>query len=110
MDKRFSKDGFFYSRYEFPASGSELSGKNEYQSVYYHKLGDTVKLNHLFRFTTTTYPYFNHNYAAGTINKFLNGKKTASGDSLMFVQGMAGTNVKIEFPNLKKLFKKSFLS
>ena len=70
--------------------------------LYYHKLGDTAKLNHLFRFTTTTYPSFNHNYTTGTINKFLNGKKTASGDSLMFVQGMAGTNVKFEFPNLKK--------
>ena len=32
------KDGFFYSR--FPASGgSGLSNKNEYHSVYYHKLG-----------------------------------------------------------------------
>ena len=70
--------------------------------LYYHKLGDTAKLSHLFRFTTTTYPYFNHNYATGTINKFLNGKKTASGDSLMFAQGMAGTNVRFEFPNLKK--------
>ncbi|MFV0530534.1 MAG: prolyl oligopeptidase family serine peptidase [Flavobacteriales bacterium] len=32
------KDGFFYSR--FPKSkGSELSEKNEFHSVYYHKLG-----------------------------------------------------------------------
>ena len=32
------KDGFFYSR--FPeVAGSELSVKNEYHSVYYHKLG-----------------------------------------------------------------------
>ncbi len=70
--------------------------------LYYHKLGDTVKLNHLFRFTTTSYPYFNHNYTVGSINKFFNGKKIALGDSLMFVQGMAGANVKFEFPNLKK--------
>ncbi|MDB5227631.1 MAG: serine protease, family peptidase [Bacteroidota bacterium] len=33
------KDGFFYSRYEKP-EGSDLSAKNEYQSVYYHKVGD----------------------------------------------------------------------
>ena len=70
--------------------------------LYYHKLGETVKLSHLFRFTATTYPYFNHNYTTGTINKFLNGKKTASGDSLMFLQGMAGPNVRFEFPNLKQ--------
>lgn len=70
--------------------------------LYYHKLGDAAKLSFRFPFTTTTYPYFNHNYAAGTINKFFNGKKTASGDSLMFVQGMAGANVRFEFPNLKQ--------
>jgi len=34
------KDGFFYSRYDQPAAGEELTAKNEYQKVYYHKLGD----------------------------------------------------------------------
>lgn len=71
--------------------------------LYYHVLGnDSTKLSFRFPFATTTYPYFNHNYALGSINKFFNGKKTASGDSLMFVQGMAGANVKFEFPNLKQ--------
>jgi prolyl oligopeptidase len=32
--------GFYYSRYDKPAPGTELSAKNEYQKVYYHKLGD----------------------------------------------------------------------
>ncbi len=31
-------DGFYYSRYDEP-TGSELSGKNEYHKVYYHKVG-----------------------------------------------------------------------
>lgn len=35
------KNGFFYSRYPKPAEGMELSAKNEFHSVYYHKLGDT---------------------------------------------------------------------
>jgi prolyl oligopeptidase len=34
-------DGFFYSGYEKPAPGEELQAKNEYQKVFYHKLGDT---------------------------------------------------------------------
>lgn len=34
------KDGFFYSRYPTPAKGKEFSSKNEYHTVYYHKLGD----------------------------------------------------------------------
>ena len=31
--------GFFYSRYPAPNDGLELSAKNEYHAVYYHKLG-----------------------------------------------------------------------
>jgi prolyl oligopeptidase len=33
------KDGFFYSRYEEPANGTELSAKNDFHKVWYHKLG-----------------------------------------------------------------------
>lgn len=32
--------GFYYSRYDEPKSGEELTGTNYYQKVYYHKLGD----------------------------------------------------------------------
>jgi prolyl oligopeptidase len=31
--------GFFYSRFDEPVKGHELSTKNEFQKVYYHKLG-----------------------------------------------------------------------
>jgi prolyl oligopeptidase len=34
------KDGFFYSGYDKPAEGQELTAKNEFQKVLYHKLGD----------------------------------------------------------------------
>jgi Serine proteases of the peptidase family S9A len=33
------KDGFYYSAYDKPEKGSELSKANEYQKVYFHKLG-----------------------------------------------------------------------
>ena len=33
-------DGFYYSGYDKPAAGEELKGKNEYQKIFYHKLGD----------------------------------------------------------------------
>ncbi len=33
------KDGFFYSSYDKPEAGSELSKANEFQKVYFHKLG-----------------------------------------------------------------------
>src|SRR5687768_1968980 len=32
-------DGFYYSRYPAPEKGRELSGKNEFQAVYFHKVG-----------------------------------------------------------------------
>ena len=33
------KDGFFYSRYPAPQAGREMSTKNEFHTVYFHKLG-----------------------------------------------------------------------
>ncbi len=33
-------DGFYYSRYDKPDESSKLSRKNEFQKVYYHKVGD----------------------------------------------------------------------
>lgn len=38
-DAQWLGDGFFYSAYDAPADGNELSATNEYQKVYYHKLG-----------------------------------------------------------------------
>jgi prolyl oligopeptidase len=32
--------GFFYSRYDAPEKGSELTNVNEFQQVFFHKLGD----------------------------------------------------------------------
>lgn len=32
-------DGFYYSRYDEPSAGKEFSNQNQYQKVYYHKLG-----------------------------------------------------------------------
>jgi prolyl oligopeptidase len=33
-------NGFYYSKYDEPAKGSEFSGANTYQKIYFHKLGD----------------------------------------------------------------------
>jgi prolyl oligopeptidase len=35
----WSGKGFFYSRFDAPKEGQELSSKNEYQKIYYHRLG-----------------------------------------------------------------------
>lgn len=41
------KNGFFYSRYAEPLQGTELSQANQYQKVYYHKLGDPQSADQL---------------------------------------------------------------
>lgn len=40
-------NGFFYSRYDKPAEGSELSGKNEFHKIYYHKIGTSQEEDNL---------------------------------------------------------------
>jgi len=39
--------GFYYSRYDKPAPGTELSAKNEFQKVFYHKLGNKQEQDEL---------------------------------------------------------------
>ena len=36
-------DGFYYSAYNEPVEGKEFSNKNEYQKVFYHKIGESQK-------------------------------------------------------------------
>ena len=40
-------DGFYYSRYPASEEGDELSGKNEFHSLYYHRLGDAQSKDEL---------------------------------------------------------------
>jgi prolyl oligopeptidase len=40
-------DGFYYSRYDEPVKGKELSNKNEYHKVYFHKLGTPQSMDAL---------------------------------------------------------------
>lgn len=40
-------DGFYYSRYDEPEPGQELSAANEFHKVYYHKLGTSQKEDRL---------------------------------------------------------------
>jgi len=60
----WTNEGFFYSRMPEPAKGSELSGANQFHSVYFHKLGDPQSADKLvyrneraplmYHFTTIT--------------------------------------------------------
>ena len=43
-------NGFYYSRYDEPAPGEELSGTNEFHKVYYHKLGTSQEEDKLIHY------------------------------------------------------------
>ncbi len=56
-------DGFYYSRYDEPATGEELSASNEYQKVYYHQLGTSQDEDRLVHWNPD---HPRRNYGAGT--------------------------------------------
>lgn len=53
VDVKFSdlswkgNEGFYYSSYDKPKEGSQLSGKTQYHKLYYHKLGTKQKQDQL---------------------------------------------------------------
>ncbi|MEI8280526.1 MAG: prolyl oligopeptidase family serine peptidase, partial [Bacteroidota bacterium] len=43
----FGNEGFYYSSYDKPKEGSQLSGKTEHHKLYFHKLGTSQKSDKL---------------------------------------------------------------
>jgi prolyl oligopeptidase len=64
------KNGFFYSRFPEPGKGDELKGLNQYQSVWYHKLGDTQDKDILI-FEDREHPLRYHNAYLTEDEKYL---------------------------------------
>lgn len=64
------KDGFFYSCYDAPEQGMELSSKNEFHKVYYHKVG-TGQANDKLIFQNSEEPLRNFAAQVTSDEKFL---------------------------------------
>jgi len=77
-------DGFYYSRYDEP-TGSELSGKNEYHKVYYHKVEQAQQLD-LLIYENKNQPLRNYYARTTEDEKFLILYETESttGNALYF--------------------------
>lgn len=76
-------DGFYYSRFDKP-KGSDLSSKNEYHKVYFHKLGDPQSKDQLI-YQDTSAPLRNF-YAQTTEDErflIINGSEGTSGNMLV---------------------------
>ncbi len=64
------KDGFFYSKYNQPDKGQELSSQNVNHSVYYHKIG-TPQSEDIIIFQDTKNPLRNHYATVTECEKYL---------------------------------------
>lgn len=83
-DIAWQGDGFYYSAYDAPATGSEYSGKNEYHKVFYHRLGESQKQDKLV-FENKKHPLRNCGATTSHDEKFLFVTETESttGNSLL---------------------------
>jgi prolyl oligopeptidase len=90
------KDGFFYSRYEPEDETRALSGKNEYHSVYYHKL-NTPQSEDLLIFRNENEPL--RTYRTRTDNEeqwlFLTESQSTSNNAL-YVKNLSNTDSEFE--------------
>lgn len=89
-------DGFYYSRYDEPAKGMELSAANKYQKVYFHKLGDLQKDDQLvFEDKTNPNLYFGAQVTEDEHFLAIYASAGTSGNAL-FYQDLTSPNSKIE--------------
>ncbi|MBE0639929.1 MAG: S9 family peptidase [Bacteroidales bacterium] len=88
-------DGFYYSRYDEP-TGSELSGKNEFHKVFYHKIG-TEQSEDVLIFENKEYPL--RNYAADVTDDeqflIIYESESTSGNSL-YVKNLTKPNANFD--------------
>lgn len=79
------KNGFYYSRYDEPEQGTELSNINKFHKVYYHKLG-TAQKEDILLYENKAHPLRNYNVSVTEDEKYLLLYKTesTSGNSLYF--------------------------
>ncbi|MES2590364.1 MAG: prolyl oligopeptidase family serine peptidase [Bacteroidota bacterium] len=78
-------DGFYYSAYDTPKEGgSELSTKNEYHKIFFHKVGNIQSKDQLI-YEDKTHPLRNYNASTTEDQKILllYGSESTSGTSLI---------------------------
>lgn len=81
----WTKDGFFYSRYDKPAEGKAFSNKNEFHKIYFHKLG-TDQSKDVLVYWDKKHPqrYFGCSVSRNEQYLFVSGSEGTSGNELWF--------------------------
>jgi prolyl oligopeptidase len=79
------KDGFYYSRYDTPEEGKELTSKNEFQKVYFHKVGTSQDQDELiYKDDENPQRGFQYGVTEDEDLMFISGWESTSGNSLQF--------------------------
>ncbi|OQA00001.1 MAG: Prolyl endopeptidase [Bacteroidetes bacterium ADurb.Bin408] len=87
----WEKDGFYYSRYDAP-KGSVLSVKNEYQKVFYHKVG-TKQSDDKLVYENKAFPLHNFGAAVTEDESFLIIEESEATDgNALFVKNLKEKN------------------
>lgn len=81
----WSGNGFYYSRYDEPQKGSELSAQNRYQKIFYHKLGTEQSADKLI-FEDMEHPLRYFSAAVSKDNKqlFITSTEGTSGTEILY--------------------------
>jgi len=100
-------DGFFYSRFDTPAKGTELTVKNENQKIYYHKVGTNQAEDKLI-FENPKNPTYGYGASTTEDEKFLilSEWESTSGNGLYFKDL---SNPKSEFIQLAQGFENDYI-
>ncbi|MDQ0968683.1 prolyl oligopeptidase [Flavobacterium sp. W4I14] len=89
-------DGFYYSKFDEPAKGTDLSAANKYQKVYFHKLGDEQQKDQLiFEDKTNPNLYFGANVTEDERFLVVYASAGTSGNALYY-QDLKAQGSKIE--------------
>lgn len=80
-----ASEGFYYSRYDKPQSGSELSAQNSCQKIYYHKVGERQEQDRLiYADLGNPLRYFNAEESEDGRWLFIGVSEGTSGSELLF--------------------------
>ena len=81
-------DGFYYSAYDAPATGQELSKKNEFHKVYFHKIGTSQDKDQLI-YKNDQFPLRNYGASVTEDEQYLILTETAStSGNLLYVKDL----------------------
>lgn len=95
-------DGFFYSRYDEPVKGKEFSNANEFQKVYFHKLGDPQAADVLV-YQDLDHPkrYFSPQVTEDERFLFIYGSEGTHGTEVFWKDLTKGGDFKLLFPGFE---------